>query len=111
MLETLRKDYVKTARAKGVDEHTVIHLHAQKNAMIPVVTIAGMHIIRMLGGVVITETVFTYPGVGFWMATSAQQLDYNSVIGFVLLFATFIVLGNLLVDVSYALIDPRVRLE
>jgi peptide/nickel transport system permease protein len=111
MLETLRKDYVRTARAKGVDEHTVIHLHAQKNAMIPVMTIAGMMIIRMMAGVVITETIFTYPGLGFWAASSAQQLDYGSVISFALLFAALMVLGNLIVDVSYALIDPRVRLE
>jgi len=111
MLETLRKDYVRTARAKGVDEHTVIHLHAQKNAMIPVMTIAGMMIIGMMAGVVITETIFTYPGLGFWAASSAQQLDYGSVISFALLFATFMVLGNLIVDISYALIDPRVRLE
>jgi len=111
MLETLRKDYVRTARAKGVDEHTVIHLHAERNALIPVMTIAGMMIIGMLGGVVITETVFTYPGVGFWMASAAQSLDYGSVISFALLFATLMVLGNLVVDISYALIDPRVRLE
>jgi len=111
MLETLRKDYVRTARAKGVDEHTVIHLHAQKNAMIPVMTIAGMMIIGMMAGVVITETIFTYPGLGFWAASSAQQLDYGSVISFALLFSTLMVLGNLIVDISYALVDPRVRLE
>ena len=111
MLETLRKDYVRTARAKGVDEHTVIHLHAKRNALIPVMTIAGMMIIRMMAGVVITETIFNYPGLGFWAASSAQQLDYGSVISFALLFATLMVLGNLIVDVSYALIDPRVRLE
>ncbi len=111
MLDTLRKDYIRTARAKGVDEHTVIHLHARKNALIPVVTVAGMQIIGMLGGVVITETIFNYPGLGFWVASSAQQLDYSSVISFALLFATLMVLGNLIVDISYALIDPRVRLE
>jgi len=111
MLETLRKDYVRTARAKGVDEHTVVHLHAERNALIPVMTIAGMMIIRMLGGVIITETVFTYPGVGFWMASAAQSLDYGSVISFALLFASLMVLGNLIVDISYALVDPRVRLE
>ncbi|RKX53490.1 MAG: ABC transporter permease [Thermotoga sp.] len=110
MLETLRKDYIRTARSKGVDEHSVIHKHAEKNALIPVVTVAGMMIIGMLGGVVITETVFTYPGMGFWAATAAQQLDYASVIGFTLFFASIMVLGNLAVDVSYALIDPRVRL-
>ena len=111
MLDTLRKDYVKTARSKGVDEHTVIHLHAKRNALIPVTTVAGMMIIEMLGGVMITETVFTYPGLGFWAATAAQQLDYGSVISFALLFATIMVVGNLVVDISYALIDPRVRLE
>jgi peptide/nickel transport system permease protein len=111
MLETLRKDYVKTARSKGVDEHTVIHLHAKRNALIPVMTIAGMMIIGMMAGVVITETIFNYPGLGFWVASSAQQLDYGSVISFALLFACLMVLGNLIVDVSYALIDPRIRLE
>jgi len=111
MLETLRKDYVKTARSKGVDEHTVIYLHAKRNALIPVMTIAGMMIIGMMAGVVITETIFNYPGLGFWVASSAQQLDYGSVISFALLFACLMVLGNLIVDISYALIDPRVRLE
>ena len=110
MLDTLRKDYIRTARAKGVDEHTVIHLHAKRNALIPVTTIAGMMIIQMLGGVMITETVFTFPGLGFWAAQSAQQLDYGTVISFALLFSTIMVIGNLVVDLSYALIDPRVRL-
>lgn len=110
MLDTLRKDYIRTARAKGVDEHTVIHLHAKRNALIPVTTIAGMMIIGMMGGVMITETVFTFPGLGFWAAQSAQQLDYGTVISFALLFSTIMVIGNLVVDLSYALIDPRVRL-
>ena len=111
MLDTLRKDYIRTARSKGVDEHTVIHLHAKRNALIPVTTIAGMMIIGMMGGVMITETIFTYPGLGFWAAQSAQQLDYGTVISFALLFSTIMVIGNLVVDLSYALIDPRVRLE
>jgi len=111
MLDTLRKDYIRTARAKGVDEHTVIHLHAKRNALIPVTTIAGMMIIGMMGGVMITETVFTFPGLGFWAAQSAQQLDYGTVISFALLFSTIMVVGNLVVDLSYAIIDPRVRLE
>jgi len=110
MLDTLRKDYIRTARAKGVNEHTVIHLHAKRNALIPVTTIAGMMIIGMLGGVMITETVFTFPGLGFWAAQSAQQLDYGTVISFALLFSTIMVVGNLVVDLSYALIDPRIRL-
>ncbi|MDD5014340.1 MAG: ABC transporter permease [Atribacterota bacterium] len=110
MLDTLQKDYIRTARAKGVDEHTVIHLHAKRNALIPVTTIAGMMIIQMMGGVMITETVFSYPGLGFWAAQSAQQLDYGTVISFALLFSTIMVVGNLVVDLSYALIDPRIRL-
>jgi len=110
MLDTLQKDYIRTARAKGVDEHTVIHLHAKRNALIPVTTIAGMMIIQMMGGVMITETVFSYPGLGFWAAQSAQQLDYGTVISFALLFSTIMVIGNLVVDLSYALIDPRIRL-
>ena len=110
MLDTLQKDYIRTARAKGVDEHTVIHLHAKRNALIPVITVAGMMIIGMMGGVMITETVFTFPGLGFWAAQSAQQLDYGTVISFALLFSTIMVIGNLVVDLSYALIDPRVRL-
>jgi len=110
MLDTLRKDYIRTARAKGVDEHTVIHLHAKRNALIPVITIAGMMIIGMMGGVMITETVFTFPGLGFWAAQSAQQLDYGTVISFALLFSAIMVIGNLVVDLSYALIDPRIRL-
>lgn len=111
MLDTLRKDYIRTARAKGVEENKVIYQHARKNALIPVVTVAGMMIVEMLGGVVITETVFTYPGLGYWAHSSAQQLDYGSIIGFALLFAFMMVIGNLIVDISYALIDPRVRLE
>lgn len=111
MLDTLRKDYIRTARAKGVEEKKVVHQHARKNALIPVITVAGMMIVGMLGGVVITETVFTYPGLGYWAASSAQQLDYGSIIGFALLFAFMMVVGNLIVDISYALIDPRVRLE
>ncbi|GAH95288.1 unnamed protein product, partial [marine sediment metagenome] len=79
-------------------------LHAKRNALIPVMTVAGMMIIGMLGGVMITETVFTYPGLGFWAAKAAQQLDYGSVISFALLFASIMVLGNLVVDISYALI-------
>ncbi len=111
MLDTLRKDYIRTARAKGVEENKVIYQHARKNALIPVVTVAGMMIVEMLGGVVITETVFTYPGLGYWAHSSAQQLDYGTIIGFALLFAFMMVIGNLIVDISYALIDPRVRLE
>ncbi len=111
MLETLRQDYVTTARAKGLPERTVIHKHAQPNAMIPVVTLAGFEVILLLGGVVITETVFNYPGIGKAAADAAAQLDVVTVLGFALFNGFILILANLVVDVLYAVIDPRVRLS
>jgi len=111
MLETLRQDYITTARAKGVKERVVIKKHAQRNAMIPVVTLAGMTIAGLLGGVVITETIFNYPGLGRFAAQAAIQIDTPAVLGFALFNAILMVGANLVVDVLYALIDPRIRLE
>ncbi|MBN2258547.1 MAG: ABC transporter permease [Anaerolineaceae bacterium] len=111
MLETLRMDYVVTARAKGVKERDVIHKHAQPNAMIPIITLAGFSVVGLLGGVVITETVFNYPGIGQAAATAAQQLDVVTVLGFAIFTGAILILSNLIVDVLYALIDPRVRLD
>jgi peptide/nickel transport system permease protein len=111
MLETLRMDYVVTARAKGVKENDVIHKHAQPNAMIPVITLAGFSVVGLLGGVVITETVFNYPGIGQAAATAAQQLDVVTVLGFAVFNGAILILSNLVVDVMYAFIDPRVRIS
>ncbi len=111
MLEVLRKDYIRTARAKGVPEKTVINKHARRNALIPVVTVAGMTIIGLLAGTVIVETVFVRSGIGRFIAQAAQQLDYWSIIGAALVYSFVLVLGNLIVDVSYAVIDPRIRLR
>lgn len=111
MLEALHKEYVITARAKGVPEKLVIHRHAKRNALIPVVTVAGMMVLGLLGGVVITETIFDYPGIGRLAASAAQQLDYPLILGITLFDAFLLVLGNLVVDVLYAIVDPRVRLE
>lgn len=111
MLETLRQEYVITARSKGLPERAVIYKHAARNAMIPVATMGGLLLIGLLNGVVITETVFNYPGMGRWAATAASQLDILSVLGFTLFNCTLLVLGNLFVDILYALIDPRIRLE
>ena len=111
MLEALHKDYIRTARAKGVDERTVINKHAKRNALIPVATISGLMIIGMLGGVVITETIFIYPGIGSFAANAAVQLDYAGIMGIALLNSLILVLGNLFVDILYAIIDPRVRLD
>jgi len=111
MLETLRMEYVTTARAKGLRERTVINKHARPNAMIPVVTLAGFQVIILLGGVVITETVFNYPGIGQAAAAAAQQLDVITVLGLALFNGLILIIANLVVDVLYAVVDPRVRLS
>ena len=111
MLEVLRMEYVTTARAKGLHENTVIYKHAQPNAMIPVVTYAGLQIVALLGGVVITETVFDYPGIGSAAARAAAQLDVITTLGFALFNGLILIVANLAVDVLYAFVDPRVRLS
>jgi len=111
MLEVLRRDYVRTARAKGLDEKVVINKHAKKNAMIPVATVSGQTIVGLLAGTVIVEAIFNRTGLGSFMALAAQQLDYASIMGGTLFFGLILIVGNLLVDISYAYIDPRVRLE
>ena len=110
MLETLRMDYVTTARAKGLKESVVINKHARPNAMISITTLAGMSVVGLLGGVVITETVFNYPGIGKAAADAAAQLDVVTVLGFAVFNGLILILSNLVVDVLYGFIDPRVRL-
>jgi len=110
MLEALRQDYVRTARAKGLAERVVINRHVRKNALIPVATVGGLTIVGLLNGVVITETVFNYPGLGSAVATAAISLDVVTVLGFVLFNATLLIMANLFVDIFYAFLDPRVRL-
>ena len=109
MLETLRMDYVTTARAKGLREHDVIFKHARPNAMIPVITLAGFSIVGLMGGVVITETVFDFPGIGNAAAEAAQNLDVVTVLGFALFNGLILIVANLVVDIIYAMIDPRIR--
>ena len=111
MLETLRQDYVTTARSKGVKERDVINQHARPNALIPVTTMAGFQVVGLLGGVVITETVFTYPGIGSAAAAAAAQLDVVTTLGFALFNGFILIVANLIVDVVYGLVDPRVRLS
>ena len=110
MLETLRMDYVTTARAKGLKENVVINKHARPNAMISITTLAGMSVVGLLGGVVITETVFNYPGIGKAAADAASQLDVVTILGFAVFNGLILILANLVVDILYGLIDPRVRL-
>ncbi|MBC7239528.1 MAG: ABC transporter permease, partial [Chloroflexi bacterium] len=109
--ETLRQDYIMTARAKGLQERVIIRRHAKRNAMIPVVTLAGMTVAGLLGGVVITETIFNYPGLGRFAARAALTLDVPAVLGFALFNGVLMVVANLAVDVLYAFLDPRIRLE
>lgn len=111
MLETLRQEYVTTARAKGLPERDVIYKHAQPNAMLPVVTLAGFSIVNLLGGVVITETVFNYPGIGAAAARAAVNLDVVTTLGFALFNGFILIVSNLAVDILYAFVDPRVRLS
>ncbi len=111
MLETLRMEYVVTARAKGLSEKTVINKHARPNAMLTIVTLAGMQVVGLLGGVVITETVFNYPGIGQAAANAAQQLDVVTVLGFAVFNGFILIVANLIVDILYGVIDPRVRLD
>lgn len=109
MLESMRQDYVRTARSKGLAEDVVISRHVRKNALIPVATVAGLTVVAMLNGVVITETVFNYPGLGSAVARAAASLDVVTVLGFVLFNASLLIVANLVVDVMYAFLDPRVR--
>ncbi len=108
LLEVLRQDYVRTARAKGVAEQRVVSRHALKNAFIPVVTVIGLNVGSLLGGAILTETIFAWPGVGRLVVDSIFARDYPIVQG-VLVIAILFVLINLLVDLSYAYLDPRIR--
>jgi peptide/nickel transport system permease protein len=111
MLETLRQEYITTARSKGLHEHDVIFKHARPNAMITVITLAGFTVVGLMGGVVITETVFDYPGIGKAAADAAAQLDVITVLGFAMFNGLILIVANLVVDIIYAVVDPRVRLS
>ena len=111
MLEVLGQDFVRTARAKGLPERVVVVKHALKNALIPVVTVLGDQFGRLLGGAILTETVFAWPGMGRYLIESISQRDYPAVQGAILVFAAAVVIVNLLVDLSYGMLDPRVRPE
>jgi peptide/nickel transport system permease protein len=111
MLDVLNQDYIRTARAKGLSERKVLVKHAFKNAAIPVVTVLGMQLGLLLGGAVVTETVFAWPGLGRLAVDSIRMGDYPVVQAIVVVFAFFVVIGNLLADILAAVIDPRIRLE
>jgi peptide/nickel transport system permease protein len=111
MLEALGQDYMTTARAKGLPERTVTNKHALPNALIPVVTVGGLTVVGLISGVVIVETVFNWPGMGSAAASAAQSLDLLTVVAFTLFSAILLIVANLLIDILYAFLDPRVRLR
>lgn len=109
MLEVMREDYVRTARAKGLAEWVVLGRHALKNAILPVVTISGYQFGRLLGGVIIVESIFVVPGMGFYLIESIQHRDFVVLQAIVLLIAAVVLTLNLLIDLTYGLLDPRIR--
>jgi oligopeptide transport system permease protein len=111
LLEVLRQDYVRTARAKGLNEFTVIVRHSLRGGLLPVVSFLGPAAARLVTGAIVVERIFAVPGLGRYFVDGAFNRDYTLVMGVVLFYATLLILFNLLVDVAYALFDPRVRLS
>ena len=109
MLEVLEEDYVRTARAKGLSWTRVVGVHALRNALIPVVTVIGLQVGGLLAGAVLTETIFSWPGVGKWLIESINRRDYPALQGGIMLIATIVILVNLCIDMLYGLINPRIR--
>ena len=109
MLEVLEEDYVRTARAKGLSLARVIGLHALRNALIPVVTVIGLQVGGLLAGAVLTETIFSWPGVGKWLVESIGRRDYPALQGGIMLISTVVILVNVAIDLLYGLINPRIR--
>jgi ABC-type dipeptide/oligopeptide/nickel transport system permease component len=111
MLEVLGQDYIKTARSKGLPDKTIFKKHARRNALIPTTTIIGLAFGGLLAGAVLTESIYYWPGLGRWSVSALVVNDWNSILGFTILIAIVYVLANLVVDLLYAYLDPRVRLE
>jgi dipeptide transport system permease protein len=109
MLEVLREDYIRTARAKGLAPVRVVLVHALRNALIPVVTVIGLQVGALLAGAVLTETLFSWPGVGKWLIDAISRRDYPVVQGGILMIATLVIVVNLFVDVLYGVLNPRIR--
>jgi peptide/nickel transport system permease protein len=109
MLETLTQDFIRTARSKGLSERAVIFKHALRNALIPTTTVVGLMFGGLLSGAVLTETIFFWPGIGRYSTAAISSLDYPAIMGFTLIVAVIYVLSNLLVDIIYAYLDPRIK--
>jgi peptide/nickel transport system permease protein len=111
LLETLGEDYIRTARAKGLTERTVVYKHGLRSAITPIVTLFGLDFGALLGGTIITEKIFGLPGVGQYALNAVTNQDLPAIMGTVLFAAFFIVVMNIVVDIAYAFLDPRVRLS
>jgi peptide/nickel transport system permease protein len=111
LLEVLSQEYIRTAEAKGLPQRAVILRHAMRNALLPVMTITGLQVGRLLAGAILTETIFSWPGIGLWIFESIQARDYPIVQGATLFIATIFVTVNLITDVLYATVDPRIRYD
>jgi len=109
MLEVLSEDYVRTARAKGLSPLRINGLHALRNALIPVITVIGLSVGTLLAGAILTETIFSWPGIGKWMVEGINSRDYTAVQGGLLMIAVIVMVVNLVVDVLYGLINPKIR--
>lgn len=109
MLEALREDYVRTARAKGMGPLRVVFIHVLRNALIPVITVVGLQMGTLMGGAVLTETIFSWPGVGKWLIDAISRRDYPVVQNGILIVATLVIITNLVVDVLYGVVNPRIR--
>jgi dipeptide transport system permease protein len=109
MLEVLREDYVRTARAKGLPQLQVVLIHALRNALIPVITVIGLQVGLLLSGAILTESIFSWPGIGNWLIHGVLSRDYPVVQGGILLIAAIVISVNLIVDLLYGVINPRIR--
>ena len=111
MLDVINSDYIRTARSKGVPEHRVIARHVMRNALIPITTVAALNIGGLLGGAIVTETVFSLDGIGYYFVQKLGQLDLYAVMAYLLVTAVIIIVFNLVADILYGFLDPRIRLE
>jgi peptide/nickel transport system permease protein len=109
MLDVLQQDYIRTARSKGVAQNSILFLHALKNAAVPIITIIGIGVALLIGGAVVTESVFAIPGLGRLTLDAILRRDYPVIQGVVLIFSFVYVLVNLAIDLIYTLVDPRIR--
>jgi peptide/nickel transport system permease protein len=111
MLDVMGQDYIRTARSKGLSEHAIIVKHALRNAMIPILTASGTEFAGLMGGAVLTETIFSWPGLGTYIVQAVSARDYPAVQGSVIFVALVVALVNLLVDIVYSYVDPRIRYD